>query len=729
MEYRISASMLKKWEQCPFQIFCKITDQEKGQTDGFYGDAGNVVHRTIEYYYTHLIDIEFDLAIIELRKVFDADWEAEFTGTLDIETYWLCVIVAIKRDVKFTHLEYEFSFTDPVKFTGYVDIMDTENHDIGDWKTSSYKSKKVEEYRQQLMIYAWAYHKQFGVIPTAWVLFNKIDRKFPFSFNINELEAVETKMLSIKKEIDKGLATDNMRIKAKIFERRPSRNSCFFCPYKGVCSSDLLKLPKTDGEIEYIFQLKKDKLLIEGIIPETVHNQMETHINYEVKNAYFKIEAMRAKGVIYDGIKRLYKRKDFGAQVSIGYMHFCWETLKKYAESQNKTCKIILQDYRDQEVAKSKIEMPDKLNIDFTPWDWQNECIEVMLKKRWGGAEVGTGGGKTYVAAELIRRIATKSLFVIDNKDLLMQTKKEYETMLGIECGIVGMGYRDWDKPVILATVQTLAKNLKEFKNELAKINLVIFDEYHQTAANSYSDLSKYLINTQYRFSFSATARRDDGDTNIIFAVGGEVVYQKKADALIEEGILINPDIMFYNYESKSPVAENWQNEYVLSIVNNEARNNIIKEITEKLAKEGKQVMILIKDIKNGHLDWFKTHIINSEVIYGKTEDDIRFDTLERFKNKEFNVLIGNIKIFNKGINIKTLDVIINAAGNAGDVVTVQTIGRALRKSEGKLKAYYVDFIDKGEYCYRHSISRINALKAENYTVQIKRWAEKDESI
>ena len=121
-------------------------------------------------------------------------------------------------------------------------------------------------------------------------------------------------------------------------------------------------------------------------------------------------------------------------------------------------------------------------------------------------------------------------------------------------------------------------------------------------------------------------------------------------------------------------------------------------------------------------MDWFKTHIINSEVIYGKTEDDIRYETLERFKKREFRVLIGNIKIFNKGLNIKCLEVIINAAGNAGDVVTVQTIGRELRKEKDKTGALYIDFIDKGEYCFKHSISRINALKAEKYDVEIKDW-------
>ena len=719
-DYRISASMLKKWKDCPFQIYCKITEQNKSDTDNSYGDAGNAVHTTIEYYYTHLHDLPLDLAFVELRNVYDRIWESINTNSLDIELYWLCVVNGVKRDVDYTDLEYKFEFDDPVSFLGYADVLDTKNHSIGDWKTATYKSKKVKAYEEQLKVYAWAYWHQFKVVPKAWVLFNKIDRLVPFIYSENDMWHIESLMRTTKELIEKGLASTDIRVQEKIFKRNPSRGNCFFCPYKDICSTDLLKVPKYEGIFEVQFHLKKEKLLIEGEIPEEAHKLIEQHVNFEVKNSHFIKQALLQKGVRWDGIKRLYKRKSFGGQTTIGYMQFCWKTLKEYAHSQNKKLRLILKDYRAQEL--ESIETPDKLNTDFIFYDFQTDATKALIKQRWGIVEIGTGGGKTAIAADCIRQLKLKTLFVIDNKDLLIQTKKEYEDMIGIKCGIVGMGDREWDNPIVLATIQTLAKHLKEFKYELEKFGLVIFDETHIIAADSFAALSKYLTNTRYRFGFSATARRDDGNDNIIYANTGEIIYKKKADALIEEGVLVNPEIVFYKYVTQKVIAENWQNEYTDSIVKNETRNNIIKTIAEKYAEEGKQVMILMKDIKNGHMEWLKTHIINSEEIYGKTEDDIRFDRLERFKNKEFPILIGNIKIFNKGLNIKTLDVLINAAGNAGDVVTVQTIDRVLRKSEGKDKAYYIDFVDKGDYCFKHSISRINALRNEKYDVKIADW-------
>ena len=457
---------------------------------------------------------------------------------------------------------------------------------------------------------------------------------------------------------------------------------------------------------------------IEASIPELIHRKIEHEINYEMKNAHFIIQAMKARGVIVDGIKRLYKRKEYGGESYIGYLDIIHKILKDYAQSKGMTIKATIKDYRNQEVMNNKsIKMPDKLNIPFEFFKFQNEAVDTLISRRWGICAVGTGGGKTAIAAECIRRLQTRTLFLIDNKDLLLQTKKEYETMLGLECGIVGMGKREWKYPVVLATIQTMSKYVKEFKDDLATFNLVIYDECHQVGCDSYENVSKALVNSKYRLGFSATPKRDDGNDNIIFAHNGPVVYRTKAKALIELGVLVEPEAIFYEYSDHIVVGDSWQNEYNDGIVDNELRNNEIFRIVEEHRAKGMQIMILCKLIR--HCEYIKSQIEGAQLIYGKTEDDLRVDILEDFKACKFQVLVGNIKIFNKGINIKTLNTLINASGNAGEVVTVQMIGRELRKSAGKDKAYYIDFIDRGEYLHQHSMARIQALKNEDYNVKI----------
>jgi superfamily II DNA or RNA helicase/CRISPR/Cas system-associated exonuclease Cas4 (RecB family) len=709
MTYRLSPSSISTFRQCPFKFYCKI-NKIPGDTevDNSYGAAGNAVHQTLEYYYKTLTEIPTILALNELRPIFEEYWDSYniVNYKLDKDLYWLCVINGIKLNLKHTHLEYEFGFQDPVNFIGYADIINTKDHWIGDWKTSTYKKSKVYDYKEQLKYYSYAYYKEYKVIPNAWVYFNKVNKKFAFEFTEEDMAAIEQELKDLKKEIDLSIKTNN-------FERNPSRNNCFFCQHKNICATDLLREP--DEEYKITFHLKKNKLLIEGAIDESVHQLLEDHINFELKNAFFIKKAMAAKGIKYDAIKRQYKRKAYGAETVIGYLNTAYSTLKTYAKDNKKYLKIYMNDSRqfNPEITV----MPTKLDVDFAFYDYQHEAVTELIKNRWGICEVGTGGGKTLIAAECIRQLQTKTLFIIDNKDLLKQTKDEYEKMLGVKCGIVGMGLREWDYPIVLCTIQTLYKNCKEFALMLAKFNLVICDEVHIWASKSFEEISKYLINTKYRFGFSATAKRDDGNDKVIYAHCGEVVYSKKAQELINEDVLIRPTALFYKYEAYSSVSENWQNEYNDGIVDGETRNKLIIKLANDFVKEGKSVMILCKMVR--HCEHFIKNIEGSQLIYGKTDDDLRYDILEAFKENKFKVLIGNLKIFNKGINIKNLDVLINAAGNAGDVVTVQTIGRILRKNPGKTEAHYIDFIDPGTYLYKHSKSRMEALKDECYDVKI----------
>jgi len=721
MATRYSSSLIKVYKSCPFRYYCKVTDQEKDtDTDDSYGLAGNVVHDTLEYYFKNLLDIPMEHALSELKTHFDGKWDdCELTNpVLKKDLYWLCVINGVKLEMPTpTHLEYEFRFIEEgLNFIGYADVMDTKNHIIGDWKTSTYKKNKLDGYKEQLKFYAWAYHKEFGHVPTCWVYFNKANKIFKYKFPLETLQNAELEIRQIDLAAQKRMETLD-------FERRPSRNNCYFCPYKGICSTDLLRAEEAE-KYEISFHYKKNKLMVEGSIPDIIHRKIEKGINYEIKNAFFVKKAMAAKGIKYDGIKRLYKRRAYGGETYIGYSNFIYGVLKEYAHSKGMKIKLSIKDYRNQGVMEHTFPAPSELATSFTMYNFQLDAVDALLKNRWGIVEIGTGGGKTVIAAEAIRRLGLKTLFLIDNKDLLMQTKKEYETMLGIKCGIVGMGYREWNAPVVLATIQTISKHADQFAAQLANIPVVIYDETHIIASKSFETVSKYLVGSKYRFGFSATAKRDDGNDNVIYAHTGTVVYRRRAQELIKDNVLVEPTANFFNYGSKIVVSDNWQNEYADGIVDSDLRNTTVKDIATSYEKKGKQIMILTKMVRHG--EWFLNHIPGSKLIYGKTDDVVRVDILEDFKAGKFNVLIGNLKIFNKGINIKNLDVLINAAGNAGDVLTVQTIGRVLRKNPGKTEAYYIDFMDEGEYLKKHSLSRISALKAEDYTVNIKEFSEEN---
>jgi len=82
--------------------------------------------------------------------------------------------------------------------------------------------------------------------------------------------------------------------------------------------------------------------------------------------------------------------------------------------------------------------------------------------------------------------------------------------------------------------------------------------------------------------------------------------------------------------------------------------------------------------------------------------------------------MVATLSIASEGLNIPDLDVIINASGNAGDVKSIQVLGRVLRKIEGKKEALYIDFLDAGKYTKQHSRKRYKIFEKEGYQLETK---------
>jgi len=90
----------------------------------------------------------------------------------------------------------------------------------------------------------------------------------------------------------------------------------------------------------------------------------------------------------------------------------------------------------------------------------------------------------------------------------------------------------------------------------------------------------------------------------------------------------------------------------------------------------------------------------------------------KQFKENE-NCIVMTQSIGAEGLDIPDLDVIINAAANAGNVKSIQVLGRVLRTSEGKDQAVYYDFYDSSKTKKRHSRMRVKAFREQGYAVKI----------
>ncbi len=338
---------------------------------------------------------------------------------------------------------------------------------------------------------------------------------------------------------------------------------------------------------------------------------------------------------------------------------------------------------------------------------YQQRAVKKALKEKMGVLSLPVGSGKTIVGLRIIHELDLSALIVVHTKELLYQWAEKVEEVLGVEAGIVGDN--KWEeRNVTVAMIQTLlSRGPEKLQNEYA---IVMFDECHRTsAAEKFYQLGLKLPQV-YRFGLSATPwRRVRGEEIKIEAVVGPVIFEVKAEDLIREKFLARPRFEIITYESVMPsFSERYKELYEDMIMNNDERNRAIVKKAVELARKGHRVLIDVKRIEHGKIlkEMLEREGIKAEFLSSQSPN--RWDILEDFKEGKIPVLVSTL--LKEGVDIPEISAIILAGGGKSDIMTIQTIGRALRPKKG-MKAVIVDVQDDDPLLFTHFIERQKALK------------------
>lgn len=232
-------------------------------------------------------------------------------------------------------------------------------------------------------------------------------------------------------------------------------------------------------------------------------------------------------------------------------------------------------------------------------------------------------------------------------------------------------------------------------------------DEVQHWASESCQIISDYSENARYKFGLSATPWRDMGDDILIDACFGKPIADINASFLIKEGVLVKPSIYFVNI--KSFAKGTYQAIYSEAIINNQERNLIIANVANQMVKNGRQVLILVKNIEHGNI--LEGMISGSFFIHGSHSAKQRLDWLNKMRKRDASITIAT-SIFDEGVDVKPLDGLILAGGGKSATRALQRIGRVIRSftddETGYIKkdAFIVDFYDDVKYLKDHSKKR-----------------------
>lgn len=454
-------------------------------------------------------------------------------------------------------------------------------------------------------------------------------------------------------------------------------------------------------------------------------------MNIRIGNLNSKIETDNPKllKALYD----LYSFKVPGSEYSHAYRRRHWDG-KTHFITKNGTFRTGLLDRLIAdlskidcvpEIIKEKplFNMPTTYSIKikgFEYYDWQKELIETSLRAQRGIIKAPTGAGKTLLSAGIIKALhGRKMVYLFNAKQLLTQTYDFLTKACGIDgVGICfGEGYIYGD--IMLCTVQSIEKILD---THLEEAEVLMVDECHEFSQGETTLAAlRSFPKAEYRFGFTATVPREPIPLYNLEGALGSVLETVTTKDLVDEGSLTKPIIQMITRPYTASGADDelsYLDVYEEYIVNNDSRNNIIKEIVNDIRRRNKRarILILTKSLNHGRT---LEKLCGGRFLEGANSLEDRYNVISEFRgSKTSSVLLGT-KILQTGINIEEITHFINARGMKSEIATIQALGRALRKHDSKEEVFVYDFLDNEKYLKGHSVARKRHYKREGHKVEI----------
>lgn len=335
-------------------------------------------------------------------------------------------------------------------------------------------------------------------------------------------------------------------------------------------------------------------------------------------------------------------------------------------------------------------------------------------------AVMATGLGKTFVAAESIRRIQALSkkrvLILAHTNPLVYQLEQSFwNFMTKDQRSVVWNSYESpseeqlYKCDYVFACVNSVADYVLKH-DDLPPFDIVIVDECHHCGASMYTKvLDTFMAGREggaYLLGLTATPwRADEKDIEEIF---GETVVCIDMVTGMRNGYLANVDYRLYtdnidwdsllNLNGKSFTAK--QINKTLFI--NQWDDSVVFEL-RKVWNEQKnpRAIVFCGTIEHALIMQEKLNALgfcNAEAIFSQANDMYTMNQFERnriltdFADGIVNV-VCTVDIFNEGIDVPDVNILVFQRVTHSRRIFIQQLGRGLRISEGKEKVVVLDFV------------------------------------
>jgi superfamily II DNA or RNA helicase len=452
----------------------------------------------------------------------------------------------------------------------------------------------------------------------------------------------------------------------------------------------------------------------------SVIQELSELLTFDVPHAKFT-PAFRRKQ--WDGKIRLFNRRF--SSVYTGLIHY----IEQYAKSAGHEIK---KDFKTSTFTEHEYnEFMNDLMIFggdkelLTLRDYQIDAIKKGITSNRAIFLSPTGSGKSALLFALMKFYFDYTdkniLMIVPSTSLVEQLYSDFieysNGTFDVETNVcrIYSGMKRFKSRITLSTWQSLYDEPEEF---FENYETVLADECHLYKSKETSKLFEKCVNTKYRFGFTGTLSGENIHQLQLEGLFGKAIKLTSTSEMMQKKQLssfkIKTLVLKYSKETcKERRADNWEDE-VQFLIGHEKRNRFIAKLASTL--KGNTLVLFSRVEKHGLLIYeLIKELVGDRVhfIHGGTEVEIR-EHIRKSVTADSNVIIvASSQIFATG-------------------TTLQSIGRALRKSKKKRCAYLFDMVDdmrsgkRENYAYRHFKERMELYITEDFeyvidTIQLEK--------
>jgi superfamily II DNA or RNA helicase len=366
------------------------------------------------------------------------------------------------------------------------------------------------------------------------------------------------------------------------------------------------------------------------------------------------------------------------------------------------------------------------------------EAVQLLAQGESFMLRAPTGFGKTYCTSAIIAGVGKKALVTVTREDIIEQWLKAFYEVLNVKESEVGFIAGDTcdtvGKKLVIAMVQSLAKEQRYPEHHFRDFGFALWDECHRIGSDFFSQ-SCFRVPAHLRMGVSATPRRKDGREEVLHAHIGPVrVYSNTAPrsfrVITQESPWhcptepkANPDGTWKmdketNSIIRGPIAHTAGrcSHVTKMLMHNHARNRILLNFTATAYKAGRTVL-LQSDFKD-HLEMLASMLPS----LGVPVTEISFyvgglTSAQRDKAKTKRVRFATYQMTAEATDMPEVDTLVMCTPKS-DVE--QIVGRARRELEGKKETLIFDIQDRSSPVFDgYSDNRLRWYRTQGATIQV----------